>query len=161
MMAALAAALAIPVGLGALTGVATAGETRGPWYQGLRKPSWQPPKSWFGPVWTALYLMMGLASWLVWSSGSPAAPAALGLYAFQLVLNLAWSLLFFKAKRLDWALADILALLPALVATAWAFYGVDPLAGALMVPYAAWTAFATALTVALYVANPAGGSYVL
>ena len=152
-MASLAAFVAVPVGLGALTGLATAGETRGPWYMSLRKPAWQPPRSWFGPVWTALYAMMGLASWLVWTSGSPAAPAALGLYAFQLALNLAWSLLFFRAKRLDWALADILALLPAIIATASAFWGIDPLAGALMVPYAAWTAFATALTATIYASN--------
>lgn len=148
-----AALVALPVVLGALVGLATARETTGPWYATLRKPAWQPPKTWFGPVWTALYLAMGAASALVWASGSPSAPAALGLYGFQLALNLLWSLLFFKAKRLDWALADILALLPAVVATAAAFYAIDPLAGALMVPYAAWTAFATALTASLYAAN--------
>ena len=74
-------------------------------YKTLNKPSWQPPNWLFGPVWTALYAMMGVASWLVWQKGGGA--LALSLYAVQLALNLAWTPLFFTKHQLTYALADI------------------------------------------------------
>ena len=74
-------------------------------YKHLKKPSWQPPNWLFGPVWTALYAMMGVASWLVWQNAGGAVP--LSLYAVQLALNLAWTPLFFKEHQLTYALADI------------------------------------------------------
>lgn len=74
-------------------------------YKTLKKPSWQPPNWLFGPVWTALYAMMGVASWMVWQKAGGAVP--LSLYAVQLALNLAWTPLFFKKHQLTYALADI------------------------------------------------------
>lgn len=143
-MMSLLLAVAIPVGLGSLTGLATRSAVRGAWYASLVQPSWAPPRWLFGPVWTLLYALMGVASWLVWRADGP-----LGLYALQLLLNMAWSLIFFNLKSLRWAMADVVVLLAAVLATTAAFFEVDPTAGWLMVPYAGWTAFATVLTAAL------------
>lgn len=146
------AATALPVLLGAAAGFATRHDTRGEWYTTLRKPTWQPPANVFAPVWTVLYILMGVASWRVWSAGGGEHPLA--LYAVQLVLNLAWSLLFFRAKSLTWALLDITALWGVLLTTVAAFFKVDRVAGALMLPYLAWVSFAGVLTATLYVQNP-------
>lgn len=73
-------------------------------YKSLRKPKWTPPSWVFGPMWTALYGMMGYASYLVWQNGAPHLP--LTLYGIQLVLNLAWSPIFFKAKEIGYSLLD-------------------------------------------------------
>lgn len=148
----LALSIAVPVGLGALSGYATRGETQGEWYTSLKKPSWQPPKWVFGPVWTTLYILMGVAFWRVWRAGAPTLPVA--LYAVQLVLNVAWSFVFFKQHNLTLALANILALVAAIIATVAAFYDTDRTAGLLLLPYLAWTAFATGLTARLYSLNP-------
>lgn len=148
----LALSIGIPVGLGALSGYATRGETQGEWYTSLKKPSWQPPKWLFGPVWTTLYILMGVAFWRVWRAGAPTVPMV--LFAVQLALNIAWSFLFFKKHDLTLALADILALLAAIIATAVTFYDTDRTAGLLLLPYLAWVTFATGLTARLYSLNP-------
>ncbi len=149
MTAALWLSVAVPVLLGAASGYATRGGVQSAWYRGLDKPSWMPPGYVFGPVWTVLYVLMGIACWRVWGSGTPART----LYVLQLALNLAWSFLFFNAKNLEWALIDIWALLAVLIVTTRHFYAVDHTAGYLMVPYLAWVAFATALTTSLYIRN--------
>ncbi|RLT27839.1 MAG: tryptophan-rich sensory protein [Chloroflexi bacterium] len=131
------------------------------WYRTLDKPEWNPPPWIFGPVWTALYALMGTAAWLVYRadrtpSGAPASndtKRALAIYAAQLGLNAAWSPIFFGARRIDLALAVILSMLVAITATIRSFYRVRPLAAALLLPYLAWTTFATALNTALYLKN--------
>ncbi len=134
---------------GAITTPAIAG-----WYAPLAKPSFNPPNWIFGPVWTALYLLMALAAWLVWRrAGWRNARAALLLFALQLVLNGAWSLLFFGLHRIDLALADIVALLAAVVATALAFRRHSMMATLLLLPYLAWVAFATVLNFAIWRLN--------
>ena len=148
----LVVSVAIPVVVGALSGHLTRNEAQSAWYRDLSKPSWNPPGYVFGPVWAVLYVLMGIAFWRVWKAGGGEHP--MGLYAAQLVLNFAWSLLFFRARSIKWALLDILALLGVLVATVCSFYSVDPVAGYLLVPYLAWVSFATALTANLYVMNP-------
>lgn len=148
--------IALPVGLGGVAGFMTSSETQGQWYQSLKKPSWTPPKSAFGPVWVTLYILMGIAAWRVWRAGGRDQPML--LYGAQLALNIAWSFLFFKAHNLQWALFDIVALLGMLIATTYSFYGVDQAAGHLMIPYVAWVSLATALTANLYINNPAGAS---
>jgi tryptophan-rich sensory protein len=119
----------------------------GSWYRRLDKPAWNPPDRVFGPVWTALYLLMGIAAVRVWQArrGGRDVGPALALYAVQLGLNLAWSWLFFDRRRLDLALADIAALDVAIAGTALAFGRVRPEAGLLLVPYLAWSTFATVL----------------
>jgi len=116
------------------------------WYATLQKPSWNPPAWVFGPVWTALYLLMGVAAWLVWRAvGWPAARRGLGLFAVQLALNAVWSPIFFGLRSPGWAFADIVALWATIVATMAAFWRLRPAAGALLVPYLLWVTFAAAL----------------
>jgi translocator protein len=126
----------------------------GAWYQALEKPAWTPPSWLFGPVWTVLYAMMGVAAWLVWRErGFSGAPTALGLFLLQLVLNAAWSWLFFGLQRPDLAAAEILILWAAIAATIVASWRVRPLAGWLLVPYLLWVSFAAALNVAIWRLN--------
>jgi benzodiazapine receptor len=124
------------------------------WYEGLAKPSWTPPDSLFAPVWTFLYLAMALAAWLVWRKrGLRGAPVALGLFFLQLVLNVAWSGLFFGMRSPLLGLLDIAVLWLAIVATLIAFWRINAFAGLLFVPYAAWVTYAGALNFAIWQLN--------
>jgi len=124
------------------------------WYAALRKPSWNPPNRVFGPVWTALYVLMAVAAWMVWrTTGVRGAPVALGLFVVQLALNAAWSPIFFGLRKPGWAAVDLVALWAAIVATGVAFSRVRPLAGYLLLPYLAWVTFAGALNVAIWRLN--------
>jgi benzodiazapine receptor len=142
----LAAAIAVPLIIGGIGGMVTA-NTVGSWYPTLNLPSWNPPNWLFAPVWTTLYILMGIAAWRVWRLGGaePAVRAALFFFGLQLLFNLGWSLLFFGAQRLDLALMEILVLLALLVVTTLRFSALDRWAGWLLVPYLAWTTFATVL----------------
>jgi translocator protein len=124
------------------------------WYATLSKPSWNPPNWIFGPVWTALYISMAVAAWLVWRQGGlEQAKVPLLLFAVQLVLNAAWSWFFFGFHAPGAAFIDIVALLAAIVATTTAFWGRSLAAGILMTPYLAWVAFATVLNFAIWRLN--------
>ena len=126
----------------------------GEWYAALAKPAWNPPNWIFAPVWTVLYLLMGVAAWLVWrQAGFGGASAALSLFVVQLVLNALWSYLFFGLQRLDLALVDIVVLWGTILAVAVLFWGANRLAGALLVPYLAWVGFATVLNFVLWRLN--------
>ncbi len=125
--------------------------TPGDWYAALAKPSWNPPNWLFGPVWTVLYAMIAVSGWLVWQQEHNR--LALSLYAVQLVLNAAWSWLFFGRHAIGLALADIVLLLLAIVATIVLFWPLSRLAAGLLVPYALWVAFATALNAAIWRLN--------
>jgi tryptophan-rich sensory protein len=128
----------------------------GGWYAGLAKPGFNPPNGVFGPVWTLLYAFMAVAAWRVWRArGLHGAPLAMGLFFLQLALNLAWSLIFFGAHRIGWALADIAALWLAVAATMVLFWRHDRVSGLLFAPYLAWVSFAAALNVAIWRLNPA------
>jgi tryptophan-rich sensory protein len=140
----------VAAGIGAAAAIDAA-----PFYAQLVRPAWAPPASLFGPVWTALYLLMALAAWLVWRVGGfRAARTALALFFVQLALNALWSWLFFAWHRGGLALADIVVLWAAIVATLLAFWRIRPLAGALLVPYLLWVGFATALNFAVWRFNP-------
>lgn len=124
-------------------------------YEQLVQPGWAPPAWLFGPVWTVLYAMMGVAAWLVWRAvGLSANRAALGLFAVQLAFNALWTWLFFAWHLGAWALADIAVLGLLIVATIVCFWRVRPLAGALLVPYLLWVCFATGLNYAVWQLNP-------
>lgn len=126
----------------------------GSWYQALAKPAFNPPDWVFAPVWTALYVMMGVAAWRVWRrAGFGAGRAALGAFAVQLALNLGWSVLFFGLQQIAVALIEIVVLFLSIVATAALFWRIDRAAGLLFVPYAAWVAFAAALNAAIWHLN--------
>lgn len=136
---------------GLIGGVAT---RPGEWYASLDKPAWTPPGWIFGPVWTILYLMMGVAAWLVWERrGTGRAEAALTLFVVQLALNALWSWLFFGWHRIDLAVVEILILWLLIAATLSAFVRVRRAAGALLVPYLLWVSFAGALTLEIWRRN--------
>jgi translocator protein len=147
---------AAPLAVGSLSGIATARGVRG-WYRTIRRPSWNPPDAVFGPVWTTLYGLMGIALVQVARAPRPADDpvrrAALGLFALQLALNGAWSWIFFSRHALGTALAEILVLWLAILATIAAFIRIRPSAGALLVPYLAWVTFATVLTAEIWRRN--------
>ena len=116
-----------------------------------------PPGWLFGPVWTTLYAMIGVSAWLVWRDhGTAAIRWALVLWVVQLVLNAAWSPVFFGAHRLGLAVAIIVAMWLAIVATIVAFWPLHRVAALSLVPYLAWVSFATALNVVIWRLNPGG-----
>ena len=147
-------AVAVPLVVGGLSGFATSGGVA-TWYPTLIKPSFNPPAWVFGPTWTLLYIMMGVAAYLVWREGSatPGVQAALTLFVVQIALNGLWSVLFFGMQQPGWALVEILALWLAILATMVLFWRVVPLAGMLLLPYLAWVSFATVLNGALWWLN--------
>ena len=122
-------------------------------YAQLNKPSWAPPAGVFGPVWTVLYALMGVAAWLVWRSPGPKR-AALTLFGAQLAANALWSWLFFAWHRGALAAVEILVLLALIVAMIVAFCRISRLAALLMVPYLLWVSFASVLTWAVWRSNP-------
>ncbi|MCM2270608.1 MAG: tryptophan-rich sensory protein [Thermoanaerobaculia bacterium] len=130
------------VALAALPGVAF---EPGGWYASLDKPAWTPPASLFGPVWAALYAAVAVAGWALWRRTGGRFTPALGLWGAQLVLNAAWSWIFFGLHRPGWALLDIGLLFACIVAFIWSARRASPLSAALFVPYALWVGFATVL----------------
>ncbi len=135
-------------------GAAATSTSVGGWYQTLTKPSWNPPAWLFGPVWTALYLMMAVAAWLVWRGhGTRAARPALMWFGIQLALNVLWSFLFFGMQRPGLAFAEIVALWISIVATCLAFQAKSRTAALMLVPYLAWTSFAVTLNFAIWRMN--------
>jgi benzodiazapine receptor len=150
--------VALVIAVGACFGAAALGSwatIRGlrEWYPALRKPSWNPPNGVFGPVWSALYLAMAVAVWLVWRSGGDVT-VAVGLFALQLALNLAWSIVFFGQRNPRGGLVVIVGLWLAIAATLVVFMSIDTLAGALLIPYLAWVTFASVLNGAIARLNP-------
>ena len=126
----------------------------GGWYAELAKPAWNPPSWVFGPVWTALYIMMAVAAWLVWREGGwKAQRGPLTLYLVQWALNVLWTPLFFGLQRPGLAFAEILVLAVALCATLIAFWKVRSSSALLLVPYALWTTFATVLNFTIWRLN--------
>lgn len=151
------AGLALWIGVtAAAAAVGGAASVQSPaFYAQLARPSWAPPAAIFGPVWTLLYLLMAVAAFLVWRErGRLGTRGALALYVVQLALNAVWTWLFFAWRNGALAFADIIVLLAFIVATVVAFWRIRPLAGALLLPYLAWTTFATALTWTIWRANP-------
>jgi translocator protein len=149
----LVAWLFVALAAGGLGAIASANAPE--FYGALDKPVWAPPAALFGPVWTVLYIMMGIAAWLVWKArGLGASRVALGLFMVQLVFNALWTWIFFGWRQGGLALAEIIFLGLLILATAAAFWRVRPLAGALLVPYFLWVCYATALTASLWRRNP-------
>lgn len=124
------------------------------WYATLEKPSFNPANWLFAPVWTLLYIAMGIAAARVWVKGRGAArETALRTYCLQLFLNAAWSILFFALQRPAWALVDIVLLLSAIVVCMLRFRPIDRTAMWLLLPYAAWVCFATLLNASIVALN--------
>lgn len=124
------------------------------WYATLQKPAFSPPNWVFGPVWTILYIMMGVSLYLVWISKGKLKQKALNLFFVQLGLNALWSIIFFGMKNPTLALVDIVALWIAIVLTIKYFYPVSRLAAYLLVPYLLWVSFASILNLSIVILNP-------
>jgi benzodiazapine receptor len=141
----------IAAGIGAVATIDAPG-----FYAQLDRPAWAPPARVFGPVWTVLYALMGVAAWLVWRTGGlAAARGALTLFLIQLALNALWSWLFFAWHLGAASFADIVLLWGFIIATTIAFWRNSIPAGALLLPYLLWVSFALVLNLAVWRMNPA------
>jgi tryptophan-rich sensory protein len=124
------------------------------WYPQLRRPEWTPANWIFGPVWTTLYLLMGISAWLVWRSTTWSAGwFPLTLFAIQLVLNSLWSVIFFGLRQVGAAFAEVLLLWMMVVATTLAFLPISILAAWLLIPYLGWILFASYLNFRIWQMN--------
>lgn len=138
----------------AIGGFASA--SAGTFYAQLVRPAWAPPGWLFGPVWSVLYLLMGVSAWLVWRAhGWQGARSALLLFVVQLGVNALWTWLFFVWQLGGAAFAEIIVLWGLIVSTIVMFYRLHKLAAVLLLPYLAWVSFACALTYATWRLNPA------
>jgi benzodiazapine receptor len=124
-----------------------------PWYASLAKPAWTPPNWVFGPAWTILFALMAVAAWMVWRQ-SGFLSVAMALFALQLLLNVAWSALFFGMKSPAAGMVEIVILWLAILATTIVFWRFNRVAGWLFVPYLAWVAYAASLNFAIWRMNP-------
>jgi len=127
----------------------------GSWYQTIQKPSWNPPNWIFGPVWTTLYILIGIAFFLVWKSHDEREikKTAIILFAVQLVLNFFWSFIFFNQHQIGLAFAEILALWLMILLTIFAFARISKPAAWLLVPYISWVSFAAILNFTIWQLN--------
>jgi tryptophan-rich sensory protein len=125
------------------------------WYQTIERPEWNPPGYIFGPVWTLLYLAMGWAFYLIWKSDAPAEKKrpAMILWVVQLIFNFFWTIIFFGAHEIGWALAEIIVLWVIILLTIFAFARISKAAAWLLVPYISWVSFATLLTYTIWRLN--------
>lgn len=138
------------------TAVFVGGGGGDPWYGSLERPGWTPPSWVFGPVWTLLYLLMGIAAWRVWAAhgfGDRGARRALVLFLAHLLLNAAWTWIFFGMHLLTAAAVEIVVLWAAIVALVVLFFRLDRAAGALLLPYLLWVSYAATLSIGFAVMN--------
>lgn len=146
--------IAITLGVGALGGWATAQSVK-TWYPTLNKPSFNPPNWLFAPVWTTLYILIGIAAYLVWIKRDKIVhfPRTVAIYLIQLILNLGWSFIFFYLHEIGFALAEIILLLIIIIINAAMFYEINKWAGVIFVPYIFWVTFASFLTYNIFMLN--------
>lgn len=145
--------LTIPLVIGSISGILTADNIT-TWYVTLNKPSFNPPNYLFGPVWTLLYLLMGVSLYFVWQApASVDKRNALVIFAIQLALNFVWSFLFFEFKQLGVALVEILLLWACILATILLFSRINKTAAYLQIPYLLWVSFATLLNFSIWQLN--------
>ena len=140
----LAVSVALPLLAGFLGSIFTAPATQS-WYLEISKPSWNPPSWLFAPVWTALYILMGVALYLVWQKQAKNKGAAMVLFAVQLILNALWSFIFFGLGNFWLAWGEILVLWSFILATIISFRKINKTAGWLLLPYILWVSFASFL----------------
>lgn len=144
----------IPLAIGATGGFFTSSSVQ-TWYPTLNKPSFNPPNWIFAPVWTSLYILIGISAYLVWQKRKQTAhfTRITAIYLIQLILNLMWSFIFFYAREIGMALIEIIILLIVVVINTRIFYKIDKRAGLLFIPYILWVSFATLLTYSIFSLN--------
>ena len=123
------------------------------WYQFLIKPSFNPPNWIFGPVWTILYVMMGISLAMIWHASHIQKNRAILLFTIQFIFNLAWSFLFFNCHLLGIAFIEILLMGYFIVSTIISFYKINKVAAYLLIPYLCWVCFATVLNGTIWFLN--------
>lgn len=123
------------------------------WYPTLVKPSFNPPNWLFGPVWTLLYMLMGVSFYLIWSSKSKKKEQAMVFFGIQLLLNFFWSIIFFGLQSMFFAFVEILILWMLIMITIFAFYKISRKAAYLLIPYLIWVSFAAVLNASLFLLN--------
>ncbi len=149
----LALCIAIPLAIGSISGIATAGNITG-WYATLQKPFFNPPNYLFGPVWTLLYGLMGVSLYLIWNAPSSSMRTnALIIFGVQMLLNFAWSFIFFHFKELGWALVEIILTWLSIFTMIVMFSGINKTAAYIQIPYLCWVTFATILNAAIWKLN--------
>jgi tryptophan-rich sensory protein len=127
----------------------------GPWYDALRKPSWKPPDWAFGPVWTTIFVLTVIATALAWvaADGTGARPLIFWALTINVVLNIAWSAIFFKMRRPDWALREVALLWLSVLGLVMALGSVSLWAGVLLLPYLTWVSIASFLNLRIVQMN--------
>lgn len=143
----------LPLSVGAIAGMVTA-QSIPEWYEGLNRPPFNPPNWIFAPVWTTLYILMGISLFLIWKQDvSKERNIAILVFLLQLLLNFAWSFLFFYFKMMGFALIEIILLWMNIVVMLVGFYNIKPIASYINIPYLLWVTFATVLNAGYYFLN--------
>lgn len=143
----------VPLGLGSIAGIFTA-QSVPEWYATLNRPSFNPPNWIFGPVWTMLYVLMGISLFMIWKQDmSKERNLAILVFMLQLLLNFGWSFIFFYFNMIGLALIDIILLWIFIVIMLVFFYKIKPIAAYINIPYLLWVSFATVLNGSYYILN--------
>lgn len=147
-------AISIPLMVGGVSGYFTVAGV-GSWYTQINRPTWNPPNWLFGPVWTTLYIMMGIALYLVWKSrlNTPLKSNAILFWSIQMTLNFFWSFIFFNQHLIGFAFVEMVMMWLAILVTIFAFSKINKYAAWLMVPYIAWVSFAGILNFTIWKLN--------
>jgi len=143
----------LPLSLGAIAGMFTS-QSVPEWYATLNRPSFNPPNWIFGPVWTTLYILMGISFFLIWKQdASKERNRAILFFLLQLLLNFAWSFIFFYFNKIGLALVEIILLWISIIMMLVVFYKIKPMASYINIPYLLWVTFATVLNASYYILN--------
>jgi benzodiazapine receptor len=145
--------LILPLSIGAFAGMFTSEAIPG-WYATLNRPSFNPPNWIFGPVWTTLYILMGISFYMIWKQEkSKERDLALLFFFIQLALNFAWSFIFFYFNKIGFAFAEIVLLWLSIVLMMIRFYKIKPITAYINIPYLLWVSFASMLNLSYYLLN--------
>ena len=142
----------LPLIIGGISGYFTASNIES-WYVNLNKPSFNPPNYLFGPVWTTLYILMGISFFLILNSAKANKNRLIAIYLFQLVLNFLWSFIFFKFHALGIAAIEIILLWFSILYMIIMFYKTNKWAALINIPYLLWVSFASVLNISIYLLN--------
>ena len=149
----LVVSLLLPLSVGAVAGMFTS-QAVPTWYASLNRPSFNPPNWVFGPVWTSLYILLGISFYLIWKENpSKYRNLAIKVFSIQILLNFLWSFIFFYFNLIGVALLEIILLWTSIVAMIYLFYKIKPIAAYLNIPYFLWVSFATILNSGYYFLN--------